>query len=63
MPDEALADIARAEAIEARRLAIAFKFTHPKPCGGDLDRLKRLNMAAYLIVVGLLEREKDETKT
>jgi len=58
MPDEILADIAQTENIEARRLAIAFKFTHPKPCEGDLDRLKRTNMAAYLIVVGLMEGEK-----
>ena len=51
MPDEALADIAQAEAIEARRLAIAFLFEKPEPGVGDRDRLKHFNMAAYLIVV------------
>lgn len=63
MPDEqALADIAQAEAIEASRVAIAFKFMHTKPCEGDLDRLKRMNMAAYLIVVELLKGEKEGAK-
>lgn len=62
MPDEVLADIAQAESIEATRLAIEFLLTHPEPCEGDLDRLKRLNMAAYLIVVELLEGEKEGTK-
>lgn len=62
MPDEILANIAQAEAIEARRLAIAFKFTHPKPCVGDMDRLKRLNMAAFEIVTELLESDKKGAK-
>ena len=56
--DEILANIAQAEAIEATRVALEFLLTHPEPCVGDMDRLKRMNMAAYLIVVGLLEGEK-----
>ena len=59
MPDEILADIALEQNIEARRLAIAFLYAEPEPCVGDMDRLKRANMAAYLIVVGLLEGEKE----
>ena len=62
MSDEALADIAQTECIEASRVAIAFKFTHPEPCEGDLDRLKRVNMAAFEIVTGLLEGEKEGEK-
>jgi hypothetical protein len=58
MPDEILADITQKESIEATRLALEFLLTHSEPCEGDLDRLKRLNMAAYLIVIGLLEGEK-----
>lgn len=58
MSDEALADIAQAESIEATRLALEFLLTHSEPCAGDLDRLKRTNMAAYLIVVELLKGEK-----
>lgn len=59
MSDEALADIAQTECIEATRLALEFLLTHPAPCIGDMGRLKRVNMAAYLIVVGLLEGEKE----
>ena len=59
MSDEALADIAPAEAIEATRLALEFLLTYPTPCVGDMDRLKRVNMAAFEIVTELLEGEKD----
>ena len=59
MSDEALADIALEQNIEARRLAIAFLFEKPEPCAGDIDRLKRANMAAFEIVTGLLESDKE----
>lgn len=62
MPDEVLADIAQTECIEATRLALEFLLTHPTPCVGDLDRLKRVNQAAFEIVTGLLEGEKEGAK-
>lgn len=62
MPDEILADIALEQNIEARRLAIAFLYAEPKPCVGDMDRLKRVNMAAFEIVTELLESDKEAEK-
>ena len=62
MPDEILANIAQAEAIEATRLAIEFLLTHSEPCVGDMDRLKRVNMAAFEIVTELLESDKEAEK-
>ena len=62
MSYETLSDIAQKERIEVTRVALEFLLTHSEPCEGDLDRLKRTNMAAYLIVVELLEDEREGVK-
>ena len=58
--EEIFADMLLAERIEVTRVAIEFLLMHPDPCEGDIDRLRRINRAAYEIVTQWMVDEARE---
>lgn len=58
--EDIFADMLQTERIEVTRVAIEFLLTHPTPCVGDLDRLKRENKAAFDEVGELLAKTPKE---